>query len=115
MTDVRVVLVTAPPGDPAVAMARLLVDERLAACVNILPGVRSIYRWEGKVADEPEELLVIKTDKTRFKELVKAVKAVHPYAVPEVIALRVKEGHRDYLRWLFDAVEAPRKQLPDLT
>lgn len=106
-----VVLVSAPQGEKAAALARALVEQKLAACVNRVPGVQSTYVWEGKLVEEGEELLVIKTDKARFKELVKAVKALHPYKVPEVLALRVKEGNRDYLRWLMDAVQAPRKKV----
>jgi len=108
MTDVRVVLVTAPPGDPAVAMARLLVDERLAACVNVVPGVRSIYRWQGQVCDDREDLLVIKTASDRLDALVARVREIHPYAVPEVLALAVDAGAAGYLEWvLAEASAAP--------
>ncbi len=108
MTDVRVVLVTAPPGDPAVAMARLLVDERLAACVNVVPGVRSIYRWQGEVCDDREDLLVIKTASDRLDALVARVREIHPYAVPEVLALAVDAGSAGYLEWvLAEASSAP--------
>jgi periplasmic divalent cation tolerance protein len=106
-----IVHITAPKGEKAAALARHLVQEKLAACVNIVPGVHSIYWWEGKVAEEDEDLLVVKTDKTKFKALVKAVKSLHPASVPEVLALRVKEGNRDYLRWLLDSVQAPRKKV----
>jgi periplasmic divalent cation tolerance protein len=100
MTDVRVVLVTAPTGDPAAALARLLVDERLAACVNLVPGVRSIYRWEGQVCDDREDLLVIKTASDRMEALVARLREVHPYAVPEVLALAVDAGSTRYLEWV---------------
>jgi periplasmic divalent cation tolerance protein len=106
-----VVLVSAPPGEKAASIAKALVEQKLAACVNRIPGVQSTYVWEGKLVEEAEELLIIKTDKTKFKALVKAVKALHPASVPEVLALRVKEGERNYLRWLIDSVEAPRKKL----
>lgn len=106
-----VVLVSAPQGEKAAALARALVEQKLAACVNRVPGVQSTYVWEGKLVEEGEDLLVIKTDKTKFKALVKAVKALHPYKVPEVLALRVKEGNRDYLSWLLDSVRAPRKKI----
>jgi periplasmic divalent cation tolerance protein len=106
-----VVLVTAPPGEKAASIAKALVEQKLAACVNRLPGAYSTYVWEGKLVEEAEDLLVIKTDKTKFKALVKAVKALHPASVPEVLALRVKEGERNYLRWLLDSVQAPRKKV----
>lgn len=106
-----VVLVTAPAGEKAAAIARSLVEQKLAACVNRVPGVLSTYAWQGSlVVDEAEELLLVKTDKTRFKALVKAVKALHPASVPEVLALRVKEGERSYLHWLLESVQAPRKK-----
>jgi periplasmic divalent cation tolerance protein len=106
-----VVLVSAPSGEKAAAIAKSLVEQKLAACVNRVPGVQSTYIWEAKLVEEAEDLLVIKTDKTKFKALVKAVKALHPYSVPEIIALRVKEGERSYLRWLLDSVQAPRKKV----
>ena len=106
-----VVLVTAPPGEKAAAIAKALVEQKLAACVNRIPGAHSTYVWEGKLVEEAEDLLVIKTDKTKFKALVKAVKALHPASVPEVLALRVKEGERNNLRWLLDSVQAPRKKV----
>jgi periplasmic divalent cation tolerance protein len=106
-----VVLVTAPSGEKASAIARALVEQRLAACVNRIEGVQSTYRWDGKLVEEGEDLLLIKTDKTRFKALVKAVKSLHPASVPEVLALRVKEGERQYLSWLLESVQAPRKKI----
>ncbi len=106
-----VVLVSAPTGEKAAAIARALVEQKLAACVNRVAAVQSTYVWEGKLVEESEDLLLIKTDKTKFKALVKAVKALHPASVPEVLALRVKEGERSYLRWLLDSVQAPRKKV----
>jgi periplasmic divalent cation tolerance protein len=98
-----VVLVTAGSADNAGLIARALVEERLAACANIVPGVRSIYRWEGRVVDDAEWLLVIKTERTRFAALEARVRALHTYTVPEVIALEVVEGSRPYLEWLLGA------------
>lgn len=106
-----VVLITAPAGEKAALLARSLVDDKLAACVNIVPGVKSVYWWQGKVEEAAEELLIVKTDKVKVKALVKAVKLRHPYSVPEVIALRIKEGNRDYLRWISDSLGTPRKKL----
>jgi periplasmic divalent cation tolerance protein len=105
-----VVLITAPAGAPAAAMARQLVELKLAACVNRVPGVESIYWWKGAIESAAEDLLIVKTDKLKVKGLVKAVKALHPSSVPEVIALRIKEGNRDYLRWIADSLGTPRKK-----
>jgi periplasmic divalent cation tolerance protein len=95
-----VVLVTAPTAERAAELARTLVEERLAACGNVVPGLRSIYRWEGKVVDEPEALLVLKTTRGRFEALSDRVLALHPYQVPEVIALPVEAGSAAYLDWI---------------
>lgn len=99
-TDALVVLVTAPSADQAASLARALVGERLAACGNVVPAIRSIYWWEGKVQDEPEALLVLKTTRARFDALRERVLALHPYQVPEVIALPVEAGSAAYLAWL---------------
>jgi periplasmic divalent cation tolerance protein len=95
-----VVLVTAPTAERAAELARTLVEERLAACGNVVPGLRSIYRWEGKVEDEPEALLLLKTTRARFEALRDRVLALHPYQVPEVIALPVEAGSAAYLDWI---------------
>lgn len=100
MTDVRVVLVTCPHPEAAATLARTLVEEGLAACGNVLPGLRSIYRWQGQVQDEPEALLLLKTTAARFEALRERVVALHPYEVPEVIALAVDAGHAPYLAWV---------------
>ncbi|GEJ59419.1 divalent-cation tolerance protein CutA [Anaeromyxobacter diazotrophicus] len=103
MTDALVVLVTAPDAEAAARLARTLVEEQLAACGNVVPGVRSIYRWEGKVCDDQEALLVLKAPAGRFPELRDRILALHPYQVPEVIALRVEEGSERYLAWLAES------------
>ena len=100
MTDALVVLVTAPSAEQAAALARALVEARLAACGNVVPGLRSIYRWEGRVQDEPEALLVLKTTRDRLEALRERVLALHPYDVPEVLALPVEAGSAAYLAWL---------------
>jgi periplasmic divalent cation tolerance protein len=105
MTDALVVLVTTPSADQAAALARALVEERLAACGNVIPGLRSIYRWEGQVQDEPEALLVLKTTRSRFEALRERVLALHPYEVPEVIALPVEVGSAPYLAWIAGETE----------
>ena len=100
MTDVRVVLVTCSHPEAAATLARTLVEEGLAACGNVLPGLRSIYRWQGQVQDETEALLLLKTTAARFEALRERVVALHPYEVPEVIALAVDAGHAPYLAWV---------------
>jgi periplasmic divalent cation tolerance protein len=100
MSECIVVLVTAPDADTAARIARTLVEEKLAACGNVVPQVRSIYRWEGKVEDASEALLVLKTARARFKEIVDRVRAIHPYEVPEIVALPIAAGYDAYLDWV---------------
>lgn len=106
MTDVLVVLVTAPSPEVAAALARALVEARLAACGNVLPGLRSIYRWQGQVHDEAEALLVLKTTRGRFEALRDEVQRLHPYETPEVLALPVEAGAARYLAWVAGEVGA---------
>ena len=101
-TSAYLVLVTAPP-EAADELARRLVEERLAACVNRVPGLRSVYRWEGRVEEDEEVLLLIKTPADRLEALKKRVPELHPYRVPEVLALPVADGHPPYLAWLVEA------------
>ncbi len=98
--DVRVVLVTAPDAEVASGLARALVDERLAACANLVPTVRSIYRWEGALQEDDEVLLVIKTTAAKTPALSERVKALHPYDLPEVLALPAAGGSEAYLDWV---------------
>ena len=100
MADFVVVLITAPNEEDAAKMANDLVGSRLAACVNIIKNIRSIYRWQGKIEDEGEVLMLVKIRKEHFKDLEKRVKELHPYAVPEIIALPIIEGSEGYLGWL---------------
>ena len=95
-----VIFVTTGSEAEAETIARALVEERLAACVNILNPARSIYRWEGKITDDREWLLVIKTQHERFAAVEEKVKALHSYQVPEVIALPILQGSTPYLHWL---------------
>ncbi len=95
-----VVLITVPDMKVARRVAKPLVEEGLAACVNLVPGVRSIYRWEGKTCDEPELLLLVKTRRACFAALERRVRELHPYSVPEVIALPIVEGSAPYLDWV---------------
>ncbi|MHB0878395.1 MAG: divalent-cation tolerance protein CutA [Anaerolineae bacterium] len=95
----RLVIVTAPV-PIAESLASTLVEERLVACVNIVPGVISIYRWQGRLEREAEALLLMKTDESHLDLLEQRVKELHPYDVPEVIAVPLAEGNGGYLRWL---------------
>jgi uncharacterized protein involved in tolerance to divalent cations/ADP-ribose pyrophosphatase YjhB (NUDIX family) len=104
MPEFIVVYVTAGSADEADRLARSLVDERLAACVNRIKSVQSVYRWQGKVEQSEEELLIIKTSRDRFAALEKRVRELHSYSVPEVIALPVIEGSGNYLKWLKEQV-----------
>jgi periplasmic divalent cation tolerance protein len=99
-----VVLTTCPDQATASRIARDLVESGLAACVNRVGPVHSTYRWQGAIQDEPEVLLVIKTVIPRYSELEMRLKSLHPYEVPEIIALRVPFGSADYLGWLQAAV-----------
>jgi periplasmic divalent cation tolerance protein len=105
MKDVCVVFVTVPSEEIGEEIARNLLEERLAACVSIQPPMRSLYLWEGKLCDEEELLLVIKTTMSRVADrLIPAVRERHPYDVPEIIALPVEKGLPDYLSWIHDTV-----------
>jgi periplasmic divalent cation tolerance protein len=106
MTDKIVVLSTCGSEEEAARIARLLVDERVAACVNIVPGVRSFYRWQGKVESSGEWMLVVKSTRDRFEDLRAAIEKEHSYEVPEVVALAVVTGAANYLNWI-DGCLAP--------
>lgn len=97
-----VVLVTIPP-ERAHELARTLVTERLAGCVNVVGGVHSIYRWEGDVAEDPEALLLIKTTGERYPELEARIRAMHPYEVPEIVALPFDRALPEFQSWLLGA------------
>lgn len=97
---VIVVLVTCPSREVGEKIARAVVEDRLAACVNVVSGLNSVYRWKGKVCQDPESLLVIKTRRTKLPALSRRVKGLHPYSVPEVIALPVIAGSGPYLSWV---------------
>lgn len=100
--DALLVYVTCPP-QAAAALAQTLVESRLAACVNILPGVTSVYRWQDEVQCDDESLLLIKTTRARYAALEQAVHEHHPYELPEVLAVAVEAGLPAYLDWLRDA------------
>jgi len=100
LTDALVVLTTLPSADAAAALAKTVVDERLAACANILPPLRSVYRWQDKIQDEPEVLVLFKTQRALFDRLRARIVELHPYELPEVVALPVEQGHPAYLDWI---------------
>jgi periplasmic divalent cation tolerance protein len=119
MTDKVVVFVTCGSAAEAGRLARALVEERLAACVNISSPIRSVYRWGGKLCDDREVLLVIKTSRDLFDRVRRTVEKLHSYQVPEVICLPVIDGAPNYLNWLAGElggaagpVTAPRKARP---
>lgn len=97
--DARLLLTTAPP-DQAQDLAHVLVEERLAACVSLLPGVRSVYRWKGEVQDDPETQLLIKTATSRLGALAARLAELHPYEVPELLVLAPEGGSAAWLDWL---------------
>jgi len=105
MTEFIVVLVTTGSEEEAEKIARNLVEGQLAACVNIVSPIRSIYRWEGKVTDDKEWLLLIKTRESLFPQVEKRVKELHSYQVPEVVALPIVAGSQAYLRWVKESTE----------
>ena len=96
---VRLVLCTCPPGD-AQRIAEALVADRLAACVNVLADVTSVYRWQGEVTRDGESLLLIKTVAGRIRELADRIREIHPYELPEVIAVPVSDGLSAYISWV---------------
>ncbi len=100
MTDAIVIFTTCVSEEEALRIARALVEEALAACVNIVSPVRSIYRWQGKVCDEKEWLLIIKTGRERFEELERKIISLHSASTPEIICLPILEGSLAYLEWV---------------
>ena len=104
MTDKIVVLVTAGSEEEAERIARSLVEKRLAACVNLVSPVQSVYRWEGEVTKDVEVLLVIKTSRALFEQVRHEVENIHSYHVPEVICLPIIDGSANYLNWLTESI-----------
>jgi periplasmic divalent cation tolerance protein len=105
-TDAIVVLLTAANGEDAAKLAEMLVGSHLAACVQIMPAMESIYRWQGKIERQAEVLLIAKTIRSKFNDLEREVRAVHSYDTPEIIALEVTAGSAPYLEWLGISVAA---------
>jgi len=103
MSNALEVHLTAPTREQAAEIARRLVEERLAACVNIVGGMRSVYRWEGKIHEDEEVLCLVKTRPELLDALTERVRALHPYDVPEILAFEVADGSADYLAWLHES------------
>jgi periplasmic divalent cation tolerance protein len=99
-TETLVVLCTLPDREPAARLAQTLVEERLAACVNLVPGLTSWYRWQGSVQQDAEVLLLIKTTQAVYTRLEQRIRALHPYELPEIIAVPIQTGQADYLKWI---------------
>ena len=100
MTDALLVLTTLPNAEAAGEMAKRVVEEKLAACANLFPALRSVYRWNGKVQDENEVLVLLKTRQQHYERLKSRILELHPYDVPEVLAIPVEQGHQAYLDWI---------------
>lgn len=111
----KVVLVTAPDEAAAEALVDRLVEERLVACGNIVPGLKSIYRWQGEVERAAEVLVVFKTTSAGARELIRRVPELHPYDVPEILVLPVEAGHGPYVQWVVENVGRERGERRDET
>lgn len=105
--QVRVVLVTLGDRDAGCILARRLVQERLVACGNVIPGLTSVYRWDGEIQEETEAMVMLKTTEDLVEAVRKRVLELHPYEVPEFLSLPVMEGHDPYLRWVAGEVKNP--------
>ena len=105
MTDKIVIFVTVGNSSDAALLAKSLVEKRLAACVNLVPGISSWYWWEGKVNEDQEVLLIMKTSRDKFAALEKEVLRLHSYAVPEIIAVQIVEGSKNYLSWIEESLK----------
>lgn len=108
MTEFIMVYVTVSSAAEGERIARALVEDRLAACVNRIAGVRSTYRWQGQLEQSDEELLLVKTSQERFAALARRVQELHSYEVPEVIAVPITAGNDSYLQWLHDQIVVER-------
>jgi len=106
MTDKRIVFSTAGSQEEARRIAHHLVDRQLAACVNLVRGVESVYRWQGKVESSQEWLLLIKTTAEKFDDVRDAIRQLHSYDLPECIAIAIEDGSADYLEWIGESVAA---------
>ena len=105
MTDKIVVFVAVGNSSDAALLAKSLVEKRLAACANLVPGISSWYWWEGKVNEDQEVLLMMKTSRDKFAALEKEVLRLHSYAVPEIVAIQIVEGSKNYLNWIEESLK----------
>lgn len=105
MTDMRIVLTTTGSQEEARAIARGLVERRLAACVNIIPKIESVYRWQGKVEEAEEFLLTVKTTEAASVRVQDAIREMHSYELPECIVISIADGSESYLKWIGDSVD----------
>jgi len=101
----QVVLCTCPSNSVAKELATTLIEEKLAACVNILPGVTSVYAWQDKIESGTETMLMIKTFSASFEALSERINTLHPYDVPEIIALNIQQGNNEYLNWITESLK----------
>ncbi|SFM78765.1 divalent-cation tolerance protein CutA [Thermodesulforhabdus norvegica] len=104
--NVMVVLVTVPNAEEASRIAKTVVQEKLAACVNIVPQIRSVYSWKGEVCDDPESLMIIKTRAELFGAIRDRIKELHSYEVPEIIGVRLSDGIDGYISWVFEVTRS---------
>jgi len=100
---------TFPDAETARRIARIIVEEKLAACVNIIPKIESIYHWQGKIEESSEVMALIKSTHWKYQLLEARIRELHPYKVPEIISVRIDSGHVEYLRWVEQSVIEPRK------
>ncbi len=107
MTDKVVIMVTAASRRECRKIAKHLIEAKLAACVNITQPVESLYHWEGKIADEKEFVLLIKSTRDLFPEIKAAISKIHSYHTPEIVCLPIIDGSRNYLQWMSDSVKRP--------
>jgi periplasmic divalent cation tolerance protein len=107
MNSYIVVLITSSNKEEAIKIANKLIGERLAACVNIIENITSLFWWKAKIDRSQETLLLVKSSKVKLKAIIKAVKSLHSYEVPEIIALTITGGYRPYLKWIDDSLRQP--------
>lgn len=113
MTDGMLVYITAANQEEAQRLGRTLVERRLAACANIVPAIRSIYMWEGKLVEDGETLVFLKSTAEALDDLVACVRELHSYSVPCVTAFPIAGGNGEYIQWIFDSVDVPRAATAD--
>ena len=106
-TKLQLVLCTVPDRDSAEHIAEVLVEEQLAACINIIPGIASVYRWKGAIEKDEELLLLIKTSQGSYQSLEQRIRTLHPYELPEIIAVPIQTGQTDYIQWIESNLATP--------